>query len=123
MLVALAAADCLRNWESIANRLAERLHVDGLHDAAEVVVSHVSAEYRYAFEAVAGTEVSELLSERVLERAVGGVLATRAPEVSTAIADRLQQLGADELADDFRSLAVRATALHADTTTPPEALA
>lgn len=109
LLVALAAADILRNWESMANRLALRLNADGLHDAAKVVISHVSADYRPSLEATAGTDVQELLSCRALARAVGAVLSERAPEVSEAIAHYLAAVHADVLAADFRELAQRAT--------------
>lgn len=121
LLVALAAADVLRNFESLANRLAVRLNVDGMHDAAQLVLSHVTREYRPSLTATAGTEVHELLAARVLARAVGAVLATRAPEVSREIAQHLHSLGADQLASDFLVLAERAAALHPVPTTPLEA--
>lgn len=112
-LVALAAADLLKGWPTFTVRFVERLHRDGLHDAAAVARFHLDDSYEAAINAAEGTALTELINCRTLMITVGQLLRRRSPDVSEAIAAALRDRGAEELAADFVWLAEQAAQVDA----------
>jgi hypothetical protein len=110
--LAVAVARGLRGWPFLANRVAEALDELGAHDAAVTVQAVVPEMMRERLSGLATTSPErELLEAQCLALAVNRVLSQPGPghaDVALAIADAVQDEGADELADALRECAERA---------------
>lgn len=109
LMVAVAASDVLgQRWPTLAGELADRLVAEGATAAARIVVSSVPELMRPAIEATDDTDAVALLEARALANACRQVLSSAPPEVTRALACRVREQGADELADSLTELAQRA---------------
>lgn len=108
-LTALAAHDVLDGWYALREKLAQRLHVDGLHDEADIVAADLSREVKDTLECLHGTEVGAVFDARVLAAAVGTVLPSY-PAICHEVAQELDRLEARVLAEDFRTVASKQSA-------------
>jgi hypothetical protein len=116
LLTALCVRDRLyMRSHGLADAISLDLHDLGLVAEAQIVQSAACESMRTALSAVpVGSSAGELLEARCLALAVNRVLSRADPghaDIAHAIADAVQDEGADDLADALRECAARASRL------------